>query len=134
MHTQFSAALILRWEVRTTQLAHLIFNSTMATGGRKNFNPAYETFCKHSAVLLAAIQDPEVLVWELYSKSVVSFAVVEFTNNMLREKGTRTSKLLMAVESKIKVDPEVFNVFLSVLAKQSSMSDLCRQMKDAYGE
>ena len=60
--------------------------------------------------------------------------MVESTNNMMHEKGVRTSKLLMAVESKIKVDPGVFNVFLSVLAKQSSMSDLCRQMKDAYGE
>ena len=106
----------------------------MATGGRKNFNPAYETFSKHSADLLTAIQDPEILAWELHSKSVISSAVVEFTNNMMHEKSARTSKLLMAVESKIKVDLGVFNVFLSVLDKQPSMSNLCRQMKDTYGE
>ena len=71
----------------------------MSTGGGENLNPAHETFCKHSADLLTVIQDPEVLAWELYSESVVSSTVVEFANNMTHERGTRTSKLLMAVGS-----------------------------------
>ena len=104
----------------------------MATGGGENLNPAHETFRKHSADLLMVIQDAEVLAWELYSESVVSSAVVEFANNMTHERGTRTSKLLMAVGSQIEVDPGAFNVFLSVLAKRPSMSDLCRRMRDAY--
>ena len=57
----------------------------MATGG-ENFNPAYETFRKYSADLLKVIQDPEVLVWELFSKCVVTSAVVEFANNMTHER------------------------------------------------
>ena len=109
---------------------HLVLNSTMATGG-ENFNPAYEAFRKHSADLLTVMQDPEVLAWELYSKGVVSSAVVEFANNMTHERGERTSKMLMAVGSQIKVDPGAFDVFLSVLAKRPSTSDLCRSMKDA---
>ena len=106
----------------------------MATGGGENFNPAYEVFRKHSGDLLTVIQDPEVLAWELYSESVITSAVVEFANNMTHERGARTSKLLIAVESKIKVDPGAFNVLLSVLTKRPSMSDLCRRMKDAYGK
>ena len=89
----------------------------MATGGGENFNPAHDTFRKHSADLLAVIQDPEVLAWELYAENIISFAVVEFANKMMHERGTRTSNLLMAVGSQIKVCPGAFNTFLSVLAK-----------------
>ena len=106
----------------------------MATGGGKYFNPAYETFRKYSADLLTVIQDPEVLAWELYAESVVSSAVVEFTNNMVHERGVRVSNLLMAVGSQIAVDSGALDVFLSVLAKRPSMSDLCRKMKDRYGK
>ena len=105
----------------------------MATGGRKNFNPAYEAFRKHSADLLTVIQDPEVLAWELYAQNIPA-AVRDAVAYLMHEKGARTSKLLMVVESKIKVDPGAFNVFLSVLAKQPPMSDLCRKMKDLYGK
>ena len=99
----------------------------MATGG-ENFNPAYETFRKHSADLFTAIQDPEVLAWELFSENVVTSTVVEFANNMTHERGERTSKLLMAVGSQIAVDPGAFDVFLSVLTKRRAMSDLCGRM------
>ena len=100
----------------------------MATGGGENFNAAYETFRKHSADLLTAIQDPEVLAWELFSKDVVTSTVVEFANNMTHERGERTSKLLMAVMSRIEVDPGTFDVFLSVLSKRPAMNDLCGRM------
>ena len=105
-----------------------------AFSSRESFNLAYETFQKNTAHLLMNIQDPEVLAQELFSKQVVSSAVVEFANNMTHEKGVRTSKLLMAVESHIVVEPEAFNVFLSMLARRPLMSDLCKRMKDVYGK
>ena len=114
--------------------SHLIFNTSMATGGEENFNPAHETFRKHSADLLTVIQDPEVLAWELYAENIISPAVRDAAVYVMHEKGARTSNLLMAVESQIAVDPGVFDVFLSVLAKRSPMSDLCGRMKDAYGK
>ena len=106
----------------------------MATGGGENFNPAYEAFRKHSADLLTAIQDPEVLAWELYAENIISTAVRDAAAYMLHERGARTSNLLIAVESRIKVDPGMFDVFLSVLDKRPSMSDLCGRMKDDYRE
>ena len=111
----------LQWKVRAASPSHLILNSTMATSGRENFNPAYETFRKHSAGLLTIIQDPEVLAWELFSKSVIS-CTGWVHNNMTHERATRTSNLLMAVGSQIEVDPGVFDTFLSVLTKWPSMS------------
>ena len=109
--------------------------SIMATDGGENVNPAYKAFRKHSADLLKAIMDPEVLAWELYSESVITSTVVEFANNMTHERSARTSKLLMAIDSQIAVDPGIrtFNMFLSALAKRPSMSDLCGRMKDVYG-
>ena len=106
----------------------------MATGGEENFNLAYKVFRKYFSDLRTVIQDPEVLASELYSESVVSSTVVEFTNNMVHERGARTLELLIAVKSKIAVSPGTFDVFLSVLAKRPSMSDLCERMKDTYGE
>ena len=106
----------------------------MATGGRENFNPAYETFRKHSADLLTVIQDPEVLAWELYAENIISATVRDAANNTMHERGKRTSDLLAAVDSRIVVDPRAFDVFLSVLAKRSPMSDLCGRMKDTYGK
>ena len=106
----------------------------MATDGEENFNLAYKVFRKHSADLLTVIQDPENLAWELYAENIIPPAVRDAVTYPMHEKSARTMKLLIAVESKIKVDPGVFNMFLSVLAKQPSMSDLCRRMKDTYGE
>ena len=106
----------------------------MATGGGKNFNPAHETFRRHSADLLTVIQDPEVLAWELYAENIISAAVRDAANNMMHERRKRTSDLLAAVDSQIVVDLRAFDVFLSVLAKQPSMSDLCERMKDTYGK
>ena len=104
----------------------------MATGGGENFNPAYETFRTHSADLLTVIQDPEVLAWELYAKHIIPRPACHAASYMMHETGVRTSKLLAAVDSRIATDPWTFDVFLSVLAKRRSMSDLCGRMKDAY--
>ena len=104
----------------------------MATGGRENSNPAYETFRKYSADLRTVIQDPEVLAWELYAENIISREVRDAAAYTMHEKGARTSNLLIAVESQIVVDPGAFDVFLSVFAKQTPMSDLCRRMRNTY--
>ena len=102
----------------------------MATGTGGGENPASETFRKYSADLLTAIQDPEVLAWELYAKNIITTAVRDAASYMMHERGVRTSKLLSAVESRITTDPKVFDVFLSVLSKRPYMSDLCGRMKE----
>ena len=105
----------------------------MATAD-ENFNPAYEAFRKHSADLLVAIQDPEVLARELYAENIISAAARDTANSMMLDRDRRSSNLLAAVESQIAVDQGVFDVFLSVLAKRPLMSDLCRRMMETYSK
>ena len=105
----------------------------MTTGGGESVRESL-TFRKYSAQLVTIIQDPEVLAWELYAEDVISQAVRDSAAYTMHEKGARTSSLLVAVESRIAVDPGVFGLFLSVLAKRPSMSDLCKKMKDACGK
>ena len=102
----------------------------MATGG----DPPYEVFRKHSANLLTAIQDPEVLAWELYAEHIISQTARDAASFMMHGRGARTSNLLMAVESQIAVDSRAFDVFLSVLAKRPSMNDLCVRMRNMCGK
>ena len=106
----------------------------MATGGGENFNLAYEAFRKHFADLQTVIRDPGVLAGELYSKDIITEDEHEAACYQFHDRSTRTSKLLLAVGSQIVVNPRAFDVFLSVLAKRPSMSDLCRRMKDAYSK
>ena len=107
----------------------------MATSGRKTSRYfACEAFRRHSANLLTAIQDPEVLAWELYAENIISPTVRDAAMFMMHERGARTSNLLAAVESQIAVNPKAFDVFLAVLAKRPSLSDLCGRIKDAYGK
>ena len=84
------------------------------------------------ADLLTVIQDPGVLAWELYSKNIITVDERNAACYCLHDRSMRTSNLLSAVESQIKVNPAAFDVFLAVLAKQPPMSDLHRRMKDAY--
>ena len=107
----------------------------MATGGvGENFNPAYEAFREHSADLHTIIRDPGVLAGELYSKGIITVGEHGAACYQYHDRSTRTSNLLLAVGSQIAVNPGAFDVFLAVLAKEPSMSDLCRRIKDAYGE
>ena len=102
-----------------------------ATNGRENLNPTYEVFHKYSVDLLTVIQDPELLALGLYAENIIPPAVRDAATNTMHEKSKRTSDLLAAVGLKIAVDPEAFDVFVSVLAKPHPLSDLLRRM---YGK
>ena len=106
----------------------------MATNGGQNFNPAYEAFRKHFADLLTVIQNPENLACDLYSEDIITVRERKAACYHMHDESMRTSNLLSAVESRIAVNPRAFDVFLSTLAKEPSMSDLCRSMKDTYSE
>ena len=54
---------------------------------------------------------------------------MQLSTSRLYDTHVRTYILLKAVDSQIAVDPGLFDVFLSVLAKQPYMSDLYNTMK-----
>lgn len=115
-------------------LQDLLKTAAMATSGEESFDQsAYEAFRKHSAELLTAIQDPEVLAWQLFAKNIITPDVRDDAVNMMHSRVARTSKLLVAVETQITVNPAAFAAFLSVLDdKRPGMNDLCKRMRDAY--
>ena len=101
---------------------------------RESFlNSACEAFRKYSADLLTAIQDTEFLAWDLYAENIITKAVRDAAVNTMHERGARTLTLLAAVESRVATDTGAFDVFLSVLAKRPTMSDLHKRIKDEYG-
>lgn len=104
----------------------------MTTGVKENFNPAYETFSKYFAHLLEVIQEPDVLASELFSEDIITADERKDACFYMHHSRMRTVNLLSAVESRIMVNPRVLGMFLGVLAKEPSMSDLCRTMI-AYG-
>ena len=71
---------------------------------------------------------------ELYAQNIISPSVRDAVNNVMHERGKRTSDLLAAVDSRIAVDPEAFDVFLSALTKRPSMSDFCERIKNVYSK
>ena len=94
---------------------------------------AKEIFLKYFGDLLTAIPHPELLACDLYSQKIITPEERDAVAHTNRTKKERTYNLLATMVSRIEVDPRAFDVFLSVLDKQPSMSDLLGRMrKGAY--
>ena len=102
-------------------------------GGRDPSNPAAsEAFRKHSADLIRAIQDPEVLAWELYSDQVISDSVVDDVSVAALSPVQKKTRLLAAVRDQITVDPAKISRFIQALRKQPTMEKVARKLKETY--
>jgi len=108
----------------------------MATGNGQNVNLAYDAFRKHSAELLATIEDAEVtaLAWDLFSKKFISGPVHVAATHQMHDKNHRASNLLKAVGSRLLADPGKIDVFLSALAKLQSMAVLYKKIAEDAGK
>ena len=104
-------------------------------GGRDPSNPAAcEAFRKHSADLIRAIQDPEVLAWELYSDQVISYSVVDDVSVAALSPVQKKTRLLAAVRDQIAVDPAKIVKFIQALRKQPTMEEVARKLEETYRE
>ena len=90
-----------------------------------------EIFQKYFADLVRSIQDPASLACELYSERIITESVRDAASTTL-VRYQRALNLMSAVETKVKGEPHAFDVFLSVLRKETS--DLHRRMRDEYGK
>ena len=91
---------------------------------------AKEIFLKYFGKLLEAIQYPELLACDLYSQKIITSGERNAVADTNQPKIERTYNLLATMVSRIEVDPRVFDVFLSVLDKQPSMSNLLGRMRE----
>ena len=89
-------------------------------------------FRKCSADLIREIQNPELLVWELYSDDVVSETVTDEVSMVGLSDVQRKTRLLNAVRAQITVHPVKFKDFLRVLRKQPPLKDVAEKLKTAY--
>ena len=76
---------------------------------------------KYRATLLDAITEPEILVLAnaLYSKGVISRYALEEAEMTIRTPTERKTRLLDAIEDKIKAEPGMFATLLDVLRSDS---------------
>ena len=91
-----------------------------------------EAFRKCSADLIKAIEDPELLVWELYSSNVASKKQVDDMSVAGLSVMQRKTRLLSAVRDQIGVDPAKFQNLLLVLRKQPPLKDIVKKLEETY--
>ena len=96
--------------------------------------PEQEAFREAYAELMEAIQDPVYLAANLYSAGIIPLPVRAEMTTPGVSRFEKNEKLLTAVESRIKANPQNFILFLSVLSRDSSLKTLVEKLHNAYGE
>ena len=91
-----------------------------------------EAFRKCSADLMKEIQDPELLVWELYSSNVVSKKQVDDMSVAGLSVMQRKTRLLSGVGNQIAVDPAKFQNLLRVLREQPPLKEIVKKLEETY--
>ena len=97
-------------------------------------NPGAAAFQSLFAQLVTAVQSPTSLAAELYSKDLISEAVLDriLTAHGLSD-GDKSMVLLKAVGSRLKTQPSDFEVVVSVLETSTSLAhDFAGQLREAH--
>ena len=92
-------------------------------------SPEYFIFRKHYARLCVAIQDPLPLAAKLYSRSIISHAVMERTVVLDLSTLEKNSALLSAVETQIRINSQAFYEFISALNEDPLMQSLVESIR-----
>ena len=101
----------------------------MATNSQLQETPEYRAFRKHYSKLAEAIQSPLSLANQLFSEEIITSEVKERMHVPLLSRLDKNSQLLSAVEIRIKTDPSVFPVLLSILNDDASLQPLVGSIK-----
>ena len=104
----------------------------MATNSQLQETPEYRTFRKHYSKLAEAIQSPLSLANQLFSGEIITSEVKEWMHVPSLPRLDKNSQLLSAVEIRIKTDPSVFPVLLSILKDDASLWPLVESMQSKY--
>ena len=91
--------------------------------------PEYHTFREYYDRLLLATQDPLLLATQLFTSSIIDYALLQQVNVPALPPFQKTNTLLTAVLGKIQTDPTTFSVFLSALNEDPSMQSLVESMQ-----
>ena len=95
-------------------------------------SPEYFIFRKHYAMLCDTIQDPPSLAAELYSRGIVTQAVMDRTLVLGLHRSEKNSALMSAVEKQILTNSQAFHEFISALNEDISMQFLVEIIRSKY--
>ena len=92
---------------------------------RESFlNSACEAFRKYSADLRTAIQDTDVLAWDLYAESIITDTVRDTAVNIMHERVARTSTI-DNIPSRIRSMPSIQRCCQAQMLHQKDIQYLC---------
>ena len=95
---------------------------------------SHRSLLSHLKALETAITDPGGLATSLYQEGLIDrLAWQRADNTPSLAVLERSRELLRKVEVKIEQEEAAFNTFLSILSRDPSMEDICRQLKATRG-
>ena len=95
---------------------------------------SHRSFLSHLKALETAITDPGGLATSLYQEGLIDrLAWQRADNTPSLAVLERSRELLQKVEVKIEQEDATFDTFLSILSRDPSMEDICRQLKATRG-
>ena len=98
-------------------------------------SPELKVFKLYFSKLVESISHPEQLSVQLYSQDVISKAVRDEAMHIMGSPAPyRASKLVVAVENQIVVNPSVLYKFLSVMREDPSFVFIADAMSDHYSK
>ena len=95
-------------------------------------NEELEAFQKYCPDFIKKIEDPEVLVWKLYFKNLVSRKQVDEVSKVGLSTVQRSMKLLSVFGDQITVNPAKLKDLLLVLRKHPPLKDIVDKLKSTY--
>ena len=97
-------------------------------------HPSHRSLLSHLKALETAITDPGGLATSLYQEGLIDrLARQRADNTPSLAVLERSRELLQKVEVKIKQEEAAFDTFISILSRDPSMEDICRQLKATRG-
>ena len=93
----------------------------------------YRAFVQHMAPLRTAITDPGGLALELYSEGLIDMLARQKINTPSLPQLERSQELVEKLEVKIAENEKAFDTFLSILDRDPTMEDICRELRATRG-
>ena len=121
------------WAYLVVLLRAYVDTSIVMASSLRCCRPGHRSLLKHLKELELAVTDPGGLAVQLYSNGLI--------DQMTRQKASLTSvtqlersrELLQKLEDKIESDEAIFDGFLSILAGDPTMEDICTKLRATRG-
>ena len=97
--------------------------------------PEARAFQEHYATLVNAIQHPDALARQLFSKRIISREVLVGLQPSCLSDTDKNAKILLCVyDHLVFIDPSKLRVFIDILRQEEYAEELSDKLKASYGE